>query len=81
MSNSKREDEQSISLGFARRVRMRLPAGAVRRGWDCRSLGFGRIIAPALPMSLEIASDVVLNLRSGELRAKLLNSNATRSAA
>ena len=59
---------RSRRIGFARRVRVRLPFGASRQAWDCRPFGGGRIVAPAVPTEIEIASSTWHNLRSGEVR-------------
>ncbi|HZR81699.1 MAG TPA: hypothetical protein VFD92_11425 [Candidatus Binatia bacterium] len=55
-------------LGFAKRVRVRLPFGASRRAWDCRPFGAGRIVAPSLATAVEIAHATWLDLKSGEVR-------------
>ena len=56
------------SMGRARRVVVMLPFGARRRAWDCRRFGFGRVIAPQVDMSLQLAPDTFLDLSDGELR-------------
>jgi hypothetical protein len=56
-------------VGTAERVRVRMPLGATRSAWDCRRFGFGRVVAPIAPGSIEVAPGVDLDLASGELWA------------
>jgi hypothetical protein len=57
-------------LGHARRIRVRLPLYATRYAWDCRPFGFGRIIAPRVSGSIDLAPGVELDLANGELRCE-----------
>ncbi len=57
-------------LGFARRIRVRMPFSATRMAWDCRPFGLGRIVAPRLRTTVEIATGIHLDLTTGELRAE-----------
>jgi hypothetical protein len=57
------------TIGYAKRVRVRLPFGATRQAWDCRPFGGGRIVAPTLATAVEISRAMWLDLRSGEVRA------------
>ena len=54
-------------IGTAKRVHVRKPFPA--EVWDCRQFGFGRVVAPELPVAIEIAPGVELHLRTGELTA------------
>lgn len=65
-------------LGFAKRIRTRMPLSACRSAWDCRPFGFGRIVAPRIDAVIEIDDGVLLNLASGELLANV--SSSRRSA-
>lgn len=57
-------------VGFARRIRVRMPLLAVRGAWDCRAFGWGRIVAPRLRTRIEIAPGIQLDLWTGEVRAR-----------
>lgn len=57
-------------LGYAKLSRVRLPGGAVRKAWDCRPFGLGRVIAPQLDTAIDLAEGVRLHLANGELRAQ-----------
>jgi hypothetical protein len=59
------------TLGCAKRITVEMPLGARRGAWDCRPFGFGRIITPVLPIRIELDNGTHLDLRSGELRARL----------
>jgi hypothetical protein len=52
-------------IGTAKRVHVRKPFSA--DAWDCRQFGFGRVVAPQLPVAVEIAPGVELHLRTGEV--------------
>lgn len=67
-------------LGKAKRIRVKMPAAA-RCAWDCRPFGLGRVVAPMMATDIEIANGVMLNLRSGELRATTSASGLRSSAA
>lgn len=58
------------TIGSARRVRVALPLGAQREAWDCRAFGLGRVVAPQIPTSVELAPGTYLDLRTGELLAR-----------
>lgn len=62
-------NELSRRVGFAKRVRVQMPFGAREQAWDLRPFGLGRVIAPALPTSIEIAQGTFLDLSSGEVRS------------
>ena len=74
-------EDHSRRIGFAKRVRVRLPFGISRQAWDCRPFGGGRIVAPALATEVEIAHSTWLNLRSGEVRAARATSSSSARAA
>jgi hypothetical protein len=76
-----KDEGRSKRLGYAKRVRVRLPFGTPRQAWDCRPFGGGRIVAPALPTEVEIARATFLNLRSGEIRTTRATAHATSRAA
>ena len=57
-------------LGRAKRIRVRLPFGAIARAWDCRPFGFGRVVAPVARGSIEIAPHVELDLATGAISAE-----------
>ena len=59
---------RSHRIGRAKRVRVELPLGARRLAWDCRPFGLGRVIAPKLPIDIEVAPGLHLDLNSGDLR-------------
>jgi len=52
-------------IGTAKRIRLCRPVA--EQAWDCRHLGFGRVLAPTLPIAVEIAPGVELHLSTGEL--------------
>jgi hypothetical protein len=54
-------------VGRAERIQVRMPLGATRAAWDCRRFGFGRVVAPIAPGSIEVAPGVDLDLATGEL--------------
>jgi hypothetical protein len=68
-----------VTIGTAKRIRVRLPLAGSRSAWDCRPFGFGRIIAPVANGMIEIAPDVHLDLATGTLRAR--ESGAERRSA
>jgi len=61
--------KSKLLVGTAKRVRVRMPFGAMRSAWDCRRFGFGRVVAPVASGAIEIAPGVDLDLATGELRA------------
>jgi hypothetical protein len=63
-------DSRKRRLGYATRIRVRMPLLATRYAWDCRPFGFGRIVAPCVPGMIEIAPGVELSLADGELRCE-----------
>ena len=63
-------DRACRTLGTAKRIRVRTPAGVSHQAWDCRPFGFGRILAPIASGAIDIAPGVELNLATGELRAR-----------
>ena len=56
-------------IGSAKRIRVRLPLGEIRDAWDCRPFGLGRIVAPALPVKIELEPGTHLDLGTGELES------------
>jgi hypothetical protein len=56
-------------IGSAKRIRVELALGEVRGAWDCRPYGFGRIVAPTLPVQIELDRGTRLDLRTGELQS------------
>jgi hypothetical protein len=59
------------TIGKAKRVRVETPLGERCSAWDCRAFGFGRLVAPRLPMQVELEPGTHLDLHSGELRMAL----------
>jgi len=59
------------TIGKAKRVRVGTPLGERCSAWDCRAFGFGRLVAPRLPIQVELQPGTHLDLRSGELRMAL----------
>ena len=59
------------TIGKAKRVRVETPLGERCSAWDCRAFGFGRLVAPRLPIRVELQPGTHLDLRSGELRMAL----------
>jgi hypothetical protein len=59
------------TIGKAKRVRVETPLGERCSAWDCRAFGFGRLVAPRLPIQVELQRGTHLDLRSGELRMAL----------
>lgn len=57
------------TIGSAQRVRVSMPLGAQREAWDCRAFGLGRVVAPQIPATVELAPGTYLDLRTGVLRA------------
>ena len=55
-------------IGSAKRIRVELACGEVRGAWDCRRFGFGRIVAPTLPVQIDLDHGTQLDLRTGELQ-------------
>jgi len=55
-------------LGRAQRIRVEMPLGAWREAWDCRPFGFGRVVAPVLPIEIELEPGTHLDLATGEVR-------------
>ena len=58
------------TIGAAKRISVDLGMGARQRAWDCRPFGFGRVIAPILPVQIELRPGTHLDLHTGELRAE-----------
>jgi hypothetical protein len=56
------------TIGKAKRVRVEMPLGERCSAWDCSAFGFGRLVAPRLPIEIELRPGTHLDLRSGELR-------------
>lgn len=65
-------------LGYAERIRVRMPGSAIRHAWDCRPFGLGRVVAPCMSTTIDLAEGIRLNLANGELRADA--SQAQKSA-
>lgn len=65
-------------VGYAKRIRVRMPFAATRYAWDCRPFGLGRIVAPMIPTTIDLAEGVCLNLATGDIRAE--SALARRSA-
>lgn len=58
------------TIGSAKRISVDLGMGARQRAWDCRPFGFGRVVAPILPVQIELERGTHLDLHTGELRAE-----------
>ena len=58
------------TIGAAKLISVDLGMGARQRAWDCRPFGFGRVIAPILPVQIELEPGTHLDLHTGELRAE-----------
>ncbi|MGD9764741.1 MAG: hypothetical protein AB7V27_13585 [Candidatus Binatia bacterium] len=54
-------------LGQAKRVQVTTACGARATAWDCRPFGLGRIIAPKIPIKIELEPGMDLELATGEL--------------
>jgi hypothetical protein len=59
------------TIGCAKRIRVETPFGERDGAWDCRQFGYGRIVTPLLPVSIELVPGTHLDLQTGELRAAL----------
>jgi hypothetical protein len=71
--------DRLMTIGTAKRIRVRIPFVGSRSAWDCRPFGFGRIIAPVVDGVIEIAPDVHLDLATGTLQSR--ESGAERRSA
>ena len=58
-------------VGCAKRIHVRTVLGEVEEAWDCRPFGLGRVVAPVMPVDIELRPGTHLNLHSGELRKSL----------
>jgi hypothetical protein len=57
-------------IGNAKRVRVEMPMGAQRSAWDCRKFGLGRIVTPKLPVRIELAPGMLLDVATGEILSR-----------
>jgi hypothetical protein len=60
----------TITVGFARRCRVRFPGGATARAWNCRPFGSGLIVPwpnQGGAITLDEAGELCLDLRSGRV--------------
>ena len=60
-------------IGFARRVRVRTLMGSTQAAWDCRRFGHGRVVAPKMPVEVELTPGTELNLETGEIKQSMIS--------
>jgi len=63
--------KEKKKIGCAKRILVSMPLGERRGAWDCRPFGLGRIVAPIIPMHIELEPGTHLDLATGELQRAL----------
>lgn len=61
---------EAKQIGNAKRIRVELPLGAKRTAWDCRPFGFGRIVTPRAPVTIELGSGIMLDAATGAVTSR-----------